>query len=231
MRLTARHDAKEIIRELESKSDPRGIEGMKRFGIDTDDALGISVVELRLMARKIGRSHDIALALWSSGIHEARILASIVEDKDKITERQMDEWANDFNSWDICDQCCSTFSYTKYAHRKAMQWSKSKKEFVKRAGYAMMAAIAVHDKGASDADLARFLPVIKAGATDDRNYVKKSVNWALRQIGKRSRRLNRLSIKTAKEIRNMDSRSARWIASDAIRELAGKQVQGRLNGN
>lgn len=225
-------DANSVIRELKSKADKANLEGMKRFGISTDNALGISVTELRKMARKTGKSHGLAMGLWASKIHEARILASIVEDPVRVTESQMDKWANEFDSWDICDQCCSNlFSETKYAYKKAMQWSKSDREFVKRAGYAMIAALTVHDKKASDKSFERFLPVIKRGAYDDRNFVKKSVNWALRQIGKRNKRLNGLAVKTAREISKMDSRSAKWVASDAIRELTGSAVQSRLNGN
>ncbi len=211
----------QAIRLITSKKNLKNLEGMKRFGINVDNAYGsMTLPELRRLGKEIGRNHEIALRLWSSRVHEARILASIVEDPDKITGVQMNKWAADFDSWDICDQCCSNlFDKTPYAYKKAAEWSTSKKEFVKRAGFAMMAALSVHDKDADDNNFVKFLPLVKKGANDERNFVKKAVNWALRQIGKRNKRLNKLAVKTAMEIRQTNSSSARWIASDALREL------------
>lgn len=171
----------------------------------------------------------MALKLWKSGYHEARILAAMIDDPDVVTEKQMNTWVKGFDSWDLCDQCCgSLFDKTPYAYKYARIWSRSKHEFVKRAGYVMMATLAVHDKDSDDSHFRRFFPLIIRGSTDDRNFVKKAVNWALRGLGKRNHALNRYAIKIANEIYKIDSRSAKWIASDAIRELTSKQVQRRL---
>ena len=218
-----------ILKELESLADPDNVQGMARYGISTKGTLGVSVYELRKMARRIGTDHRLALQLWSSRIHEARILASMIDDAKQVTESQMEEWAGEFDSWDVCDQVCSNlFDKTRYAYSKAVEWSGRDEEFVKRAGFATMAALAVQDKDASDEALMRFLPIIRRESTDDRNYVKKAVSWALRNIGKRNLRLNRAAIETAERIRRIDSKSARWIASDAIRELTSEEKQERL---
>jgi 3-methyladenine DNA glycosylase AlkD len=202
---------------------------MRRFGIDTRSALGVSVPELRGLARRIGRDHDLAAALWKSGIHEARILASMVDDPSRVTETQMEAWISDVGSWDLCDQLCGNlFDRTPSAFDKALDWSRREEEFVKRAGFALMAYSAVHRKDLPDARFEIFLPAIRAQATDDRNYVKKAVSWALREIGKRSRGLNRKALATARQIQRIDSRAARWIASDVRRELESGRVQDRL---
>ena len=220
---------KEIIQQLELLSDPVAVAGMQRFGIQTKNAFGVSIPHLRKMAKQIGRDHPLAQRLWASGIHEARILASMVDDPKVVTEKQMEKWVKDFGSWDVCDQCCSNlFDKAKLAYRKAVQWSGRNEEFVKRAGFVLMAALAVHDKEMSNHEFIKFLPIIKREATDDRNFVKKAVNWALRQIGKRNLNLNGMAIKTAKEIRGIDSRAAKWIASDALRELTSKAIQVKL---
>jgi 3-methyladenine DNA glycosylase AlkD len=186
---------------------------------------------IRSIGRKVGRDHALALKLWQSGIHEARILASLVDEPDRVTPAQMDRWARDFDSWDVCDQVCmNLFAATPFAHRKAVQWSKDRREFVRRAGFALMSCLAVHDKAAGANHFEKFFPAIRRGATDERNFVKKAVNWALRQIGKREMELNRKAIRLAQEIQKLDSRSARWIASDALRELTGASVQRRLKG-
>lgn len=202
---------------------------MARFGINPENTYGISIPNLRRLAREIGRDHALAQELWASGIHEARILASMIDESSNVTEEQMEAWARDFDSWDVCDQCCmNLFEKTGYAYQKCVEWSSREEEFVKRAGFALMARLAVSDKKAGDEQFAEFFPIIKREAADNRNYVKKAVNWALRQIGKRNRSLNRVAISTAKEIQEIDSKSARWIASDALRELTSEQVQGRL---
>lgn len=221
--------AEALIRELRSKADPRAVEGMARFGISSKNTLGLSVPTLRAMSKRIGRDHSLAEDLWRSGIHEARILAAMVEDPAMVTEGQMERWAGDFDSWDVCDGCCGVlFDKTPFAYGKALEWSRRKEEFVKRAGYALMAGLAVHDKRAGDEKFVVFFPAIKRGATDDRNFVKKAVNWALRQIGKRNLRLNREALRVAEEIRRMPEGSARWVASDAIRELRGGSTQRRI---
>ena len=218
-----------VMKELRFHANPKNVEGMARFGINPKSTLGISVPVLRKMAKKAGADHDLALKLWATGVHEARILACLVDDPKAVSERQMENWVSEFDSWDVCDQCCgSLFDKTEYAHRKAIEWANRRDEFVKRAGFAMMAVLAWHDKEAKDESFLKFLPIIVKGATDERNFVKKAVNWALRQIGKRNRALNIKAIETSKKIQLIDSKSARWIASDALRELTGAAVQKRL---
>lgn len=202
---------------------------MSRFGIDTRDALGVTVTELRGLARRIGRDHDLAAALWESEIHEARILATMVDDPAHVTEAQMERWVSDLGSWDLCDQLCGNlFDRTPFVFDMALRWSRREEEFVKRAGLVLMASSAVHRKDARDARFEVFLPAIRAQASDDRNYVKKAASWALRQIGKRSLGLHRKAVATARQIERIDSRAARWIARDVLRELESAAVQERL---
>jgi 3-methyladenine DNA glycosylase AlkD len=212
--------ASELIAALKAQANPVNVAGMARFGINAEGTLGVSVAEIRKLARKAGRNHDLALALWASGIHEARILATIVDEPARVTRRQMAAWARDFDSWDVCDQACmNLFWRTPQAWEMAVKWAGAKREFVRRAGFALMACLAWKTKEAPDERFEAFLPLIADAATDDRNFVKKAVNWALRGIGKRNPRLRRSAIATAKEIGGLDSRAARWIASDALREL------------
>ena len=214
-----------ILKQLKAQSNARNIAGMARFGINPHNTYGISIPTLRRIARQSGKDHRLALDLWKSGIHEARILAALVDVPDQVTAAQMERWVKDFDSWDVCDQVCSNlFDKTPFAYRQAMAWSRREEEFVRRAGFALMAALAWHDKSGSDAAFRKFLPAIKRGATDERNFVKKAVNWALRQIGKRNRALNRAAVATAREIQRIDSPAARWIAADALREL---EIKGR----
>ncbi|MEM3737023.1 MAG: DNA alkylation repair protein [Candidatus Bathyarchaeia archaeon] len=219
----------DILRKLRELSNPKAVEGMARFGINPENTYGVSIPNLRRIAKEIEKDHSLAQQLWFSGVHEARILASMIDDPIQVTEKQMDLWIKDFNSWDVCDQCCmNLFSKTSMAWEKAIEWTKREKEFEKRAGFVLIACLAWYDKESPDEKFLVFLPVIKQGANDDRNYVKKAVNWALRNIGKRNPDLNKKAIETAKEIQKMDSRSAQWIASDAIRELTSEAVQKRL---
>jgi len=218
-----------VVRELRSIANPKNVEGMAKFGINPSNTLGISIYDLRPMAKRIGKDHELAVGLWSTGIHEARLLAGFVDDPEKVTERQMEAWAADFDSWDIVDQVCSNlFDQTDLAYKKAVEWSAREEEFVKRAGFVLMAALSVHDKEASDKEFERFFSIVKRESTDERNFVKKAVNWALRQIGKRNLSLNKKAVKVAESISKVDSRSARWIASDALRELKSEKVQARL---
>ncbi len=218
-----------ILKQLKKHYNKENLEGMARYGIKTENAFGVSINELRKLARKIGHDHQLALGLWQTKIHEARILASMIDLPEMVTEHQMNSWAKDFDSWDLCDQCCKNlFGKTKFAYKKVFDWASRDEEFVKRAAFALMADLSVNDKNAEDDLFLNFLPIIKNNATDDRNYVKKAVNWALRQIGKRNEMLNREAIKTAKEILRIDSKTAQWIASDAIRELESQKVRERL---
>jgi 3-methyladenine DNA glycosylase AlkD len=227
--MSKKEECRRILDRLKSLSDPKAVEGMARFGINPKNTYGVSIPSLRNMAKEIHENHALAQQLWSSGIHEARILACIIDDAKKVTEAQLEAWVKDFDSWDVCDQCCSNlFDKTELAHKKAIEWSRRNEEFVKRAGFVMMAALAVHDKRAGDEAFLKFLPIIKRESVDNRNFVRKAVNWALRQIGKRNQTLNKAAIQTAKEIQNIDSNSARWIASDALRELNGEAVQKKL---
>ena len=221
----------DILDKLKALSDPKAVEGMARFGINPENTYGVSIPNLRKIARETGHNHALAQELWASGIHEARILASMIDDPKIATEEQLESWVKDFDSWDVCDQCCmNLFEKTGFAYRKAVEWSESDEEFVKRAGFVLMACLAVSDKKADNKQFEVFLPIIRREAPDNRNLVKKAVNWALRQIGKRNTGLNRKAIETAEEIQKMDSRSARWIASDAIRELTSESVRKRLQG-
>lgn len=218
-----------ILKKLKSLANKKNLEGMARYGINTKNAYGVTLYQLRDFAKEIGFDHALALQLYDSGIHEALILASIVDEPELVTEQQMENWVKDFDSWDVCDQVCTNlFDRTKFAYTKAKEWSLRKEEFIKRAGFTIMAGLAVHDIKATDDKLARFFPIIKRESTDERNFVKKAVNWALRNIGKRNLNLNKLAIKIAKEIKEIDSKSARWIAADALRELTGEKVQKRI---
>jgi len=209
--------------------DPSRLAGMRRFGIDTEHALGISVTELRGLARTLGHDHRLAGALWRSGIHEARLLASMVDEPQRVTPSQMEAWIARVSSWDLCDGLCGNlFDRTPYWFDKAVEWSRREPEFTKRAGFALMAWAAVHRKDESDERFERFLPLIEEHATDDRNYVKKAVSWALRQIGKRNRGLHPQAISTAHRILELDDRNARWIARDALRELESPAVRDRM---
>jgi 3-methyladenine DNA glycosylase AlkD len=223
-------DCAQIIDRLMALADPANAAGMARFGISAEGTLGVSMPVLRKMAREIGKNHDLAEDLWQSGIHEARILAALVGDPRQATEDQMERWVLDIDSWDVCDQLMSNlFSRSAFAYEKARQWSGRPEAFVKRAGFVLMACLAVHDKKAADAVIAAFLPMIVREAGDDRNFVKKAVNWALRQIGKRNLALNRLALETARQIQRIDEKSARWIAADAIRELTNHKIITRLD--
>ncbi len=222
-------DYEDVVRELESLSDPEAVKGMARYAIATERAYGVSIPNLRRIAKTIGINHDLAQQLWSTETRETRILASMVDDPAEVSEGQMERWVRDFDSWEVCDQCCSNlFDKTKFAYGKAVEWSARKEEFVKRAGFVLMAALAVHDKAAGNEEFTRFLPIIRREASDSRNFVKKAVNWALRQIGKRNAVLNLRAIETAEKIQALELTSAKWIASDALRELRGDAVQRRL---
>lgn len=220
----------EILEGLRSMADPKGAEGAARYGIFAPEVWGISAPKLHSLAKEVGRNHDLAEGLWRTGVHDARILATLVDDPKQVTPGQMERWAADFNSWAVCDSaCCSLFDKTPFAWGKAVEWIEREEEYVKRAGFVLMAALVVHDKKAPNERFEAFLSLIETHATDDRNFVKKAVNWALRQIGKRNRHLNKLAIQSGERLREIDSRAARWIAADALRELAGDKVQARLS--
>lgn len=219
----------EILEQLKAHANASNVEGMARFGMATEKRLGIPVPIMRGIAKRTGKDHALAQSLWKTGIAEARIVASMVAVPADLTEKQMDEWVSDFNSWDVCDQVCmNLFDKTPLSRKKIVQWSEREEEYVKRAAFALLACVAWHDKRATDEELMSFLPLLVRGAKDERNFVKKAVNWALRTIGKRNRALSEAAIRTAQEIQHLGTKAARWIAADALRELQGEAVQKRL---
>ncbi|GAB4315087.1 MAG: DNA alkylation repair protein [Methanobacteriaceae archaeon] len=221
----------EVIKELELLSNPEDMKGMARFGINPEKTYAVRIPQLRQIAKKIGKNHEMAHKLWDAGYRETRIIASIIEDPKLVTEAQMEQWALDFDSWDICDQCCmNLFRKTSFAYKKIYQWSQRDEEFVKRASFTLIATLAVHDKKASDDTFEKLLPLIIRESCDGRNFVKKAVNWGLRQIGKRNRQLNKRAIETAEKIQKIDNKTAKWIADDALRELTSEKIQRRING-
>lgn len=218
-----------ILRELKSQGDARRLAKMAYFGVNVPRAHGISAPVLHRLAKQIGKNHQLARELWLTGVHEARIIATLIAEPEKVNATEMDRWARDFNSWDIVDSaCCYLYAHSRLAWKMAAAWSHRREEFVKRASFSLMAYLGYKDKTASDERFVRFLPVIEREAYDERNFVRKAVNWALRNIGKRNLHLNREAIRAAERIRWQGSRAARWIAADALRELKSPAVQARL---
>jgi 3-methyladenine DNA glycosylase AlkD len=219
----------DVLAELHARANPDNVAGMARFGIVGAQRLGISMPELRRIAKTAGRDHQLALALWRTGIPEARIVAALVDQPGQLTEQQMDDWVADFEAWDVCDQVCmNLFDKTPLAWKKVRDWAERDEEFVKRAAFALLACLAWHDKTAADERFVELLPLIERAAIDQRNYVKKAVSWALRTIGKRNAQLNQAAIQVARELQQLDGKAARWVANDALRELEGDAVQKRL---
>lgn len=219
----------DVLKQLKAMAVPDNLTGMARYGIDVENRFGVSVPEIRKLAKKIGKNHDLALYLWKTGISDAMILASLLAEPEKMTDEQMEEWVSDFNSWDVCDQVCNNlFNRHPLVWKKILDWSGRDEVFVKRAAFALLSSLAVHDKEDSDEKFIYFLQVIKREAIDDRNFVKKAVNWALRNIGKRNFNLNRAAINIAHEIQQNDCKASSWIASNALRELESDAVQKRL---
>jgi 3-methyladenine DNA glycosylase AlkD len=217
-----------VLQRIRALENPKAAAEMARAGIQTRKAYGLSMPQLRKLAKELGRDHRLAQELWATGVHDARILAALIDEPDKVSERQMDRWARDFDNWAICDACCQElFWNTPYAYRRALAWTQRPQEFVKRAGFALMAEMAVHDKNADDARLLALLPIIKQHASDDRHYVKKAASWALRQIGKRNAKLHAAALKTAGELKASEPPAARWVGSDAVKELQGRAVSKR----
>lgn len=224
-------DAAAIIAEMEKHADPANIEGQRRYGIETSGSFGLTSVKIRELAKLTGRNHTLANELRSTGYREALHLAIIISDPQKLTEEEIDSWVRQFNSWDVCDSACLKLLWkSPIAVSKMEEWMDSEKEFVKRAGFALLAACSVHLKHEDDRFFIRMLNKITEHAADERNMIKKSVNWALRQIGKRNSLLNSKAIETCRLIREIypGIRAAQWIASDALRELTGDSVQSRL---
>jgi 3-methyladenine DNA glycosylase AlkD len=219
----------EVLAWLERQGTRRTVEGMARYGLPSDRAFGVTVGTMQAMAKRIGKDHDLAEALWASGWYEARMMAAFVGDPRRVTRGQMNAWAADFDNWGICDTACfHLFDRTPFAWEKARQWSKSPREFVKRAGFALMASLVAHDKAAPDRQFLALLPLIEKGAHDERNFVKKGVNWALRAIGKRSAALNAAAVAVARRLSLSDQPSCRWVGKDALRELSNPKLRPRL---
>jgi 3-methyladenine DNA glycosylase AlkD len=224
-----RWTCRQCLAELRRLGSRKNVEGMARFGIRAKKVYGVSKPKMDALAKRIGKSHSLALQLWNSGVHDARILAGAIDEAKRVTAVQMERWVRDFDNWDVSDgTCCHLFAHTAYAWQKALQWSRRSGEFQKRAGFALMAYLAVHDQRAADHKFVGLLPIIRREAADDRNFVRKAINWALRQIGKRNLKLNVAAIREAEKIRKIDSRAARWIAADALRELRSEGIQRRL---
>ena len=212
-----------VIEQLKEKADATYLKGMARFGIDSSKALGVKLPEIRRLAKVIKKDHDLALGLWDTQIHEARMLASMIADTKQVTPELMDNWVSDFYSWDICDQVCGNlFDRTPFAIDKAIEYSSHEEEFIKRAGFVLMAEYAIHNKTAPNEVFINLLPIMEREAWDNRNFVKKAINWALRQIGKRNNILKVKAINTAHNIYGQPSKSAKWIAKNALNELIGK---------
>lgn len=218
-----------VLGELKQKAAPGTIAGMRKFGMTVENRLGVSMPDIRQIARAVGDDHTLALALWKTGIAEAQIVASIIADPDRITQTQAEQWVKTFKSWDVCDQVCQNlFDKTPWAWKVVRVWAKRDEEFIKRAAFSLLACLAWHDTRATDEHFVALFPIIKSAARDERNFVKKAVNWALRNIGKRNRRLHHEAFQLAKEIQGMDSRAARWIAADAMRELGSTAIRRKV---
>jgi 3-methyladenine DNA glycosylase AlkD len=222
-------DYYETLKRLKGMADPRNVAGMARYGISTEGTLGIPMPALRAMAKRIGKDHELALELWESGLHEGRILAALVAEPARTDRALMERWVRQFDSWDICDQVCANlFSWADAAYEVVPGWTADEAEFVRRAGFVMMAALAVHDKKAMDEAFLAFFPLIEERAGDDRNFVRKAINWAVRQMGKRNLELRRECILLSERLKAQGSPSARWIATDALRELNSPEIAARL---
>lgn len=218
-----------VLKKLKARARPDQVEGMARYGIVAEQRLGVSVPDMRKIAKELGKNHKLALELWKTGIPDARIVAAMIDNPESVTEEQMEEWVKDINSWDICDQVCmNLFEKTPLAWKKILDWSEREEEFVKRSAFALIACLAWHDKSVDDEQFIKLFPVIVRAAKDERNFVKKAVSWALRNIGKRNLNLNKAAIKVGKEMRLIDSKAAHWIASNAIKELESLAVQRKL---
>ncbi|MFH0734293.1 MAG: DNA alkylation repair protein [bacterium] len=218
-----------LIEELKIKSSSKNTEGMSRFGINVKKAFGVTVKDIKIIAKPVKNNHDLAVKLWKTGIHEAQLMSSLLDEYVKVTEEQMELQVLDFDSWDVCDLTCNNlYVYTQYCEKKIFEWTGREEEFVKRAGYVLIACSAVHHKEWSNEKFISFLPLIEEGLNDERNFVKKAVNWALRGIGKKNKVLNAEAVKFAERFVSSKSKTARWIVNDAIRELKDEKTLKRV---
>ncbi len=219
----------EVLEMLRSAADVENLAGMARYGINSEKRLGVKIPRMRQIAKTVGRDHQLALDLWETGIPEAMVVASMVDEPELVTESQMDKWVADFNSWDVCDQVCmNLFDKTNYSWGRIEAWHKRQPEFVRRAAYALIACLAWHDKRAPDEKFIELIPLIEEAAVDERNYVKKAVSWALRNIGKRNQRLHQVALETAQKLIQSESKTARWIGMDTVKDITSSAAQKRL---
>lgn len=228
-RQSLQDETEQALTWLKRHSSRRNREGMARYAIPSDHALGVSVANIRVLAKRLGRNHELAAALWDTGVYEARMLTSFVDEPARVTPAQMDRWCRDFDNWAICDTLCfHLFDRTPHAWQKVAQWSNRREEFVKRAAFALLWGLTVHDKHAGDAAFAEGLRFIERAATDERNFVKKAVNMALRATGKRNPALNAAAVAVARRLADSPEAAARWVGKDALRELTSPSVTRRL---
>lgn len=214
---------------LRSHATEATLTGMARYAIPSDKALGVSMTDMKAIAKSLGRDHQLAAALWATGIYEARMLATLVDVPAQVSSDQMESWALDFDNWAICDTACfALFDRTSHAWPKVESWAGREEEFVKRGAFALLASLTVHDKKADDERYLRGLVLIEREATDGRNFVKKAINWALRSIGKRGPALNRAAVEVSRRLASSSESAARWVGKDALRELTGPAVSRRL---
>lgn len=219
----------EVLAWLKQRGSRRNIEGMARYGIVAKHVFGVSMGTMRPLAKRLGRDHELATALWQSGWYEARLLAAMVGDPEAVTRRQMNAWAASFENWADCDTVCfKLWDRSPLAWEKARQWAVAPREFVKRGGFALMASLALHDKASPDRRFTALLPLIEKGSRDERNFVKKGVSWALRSIGRRSLPLNAAAVALARRMAQSEVAPTRWVGKDALRELTNPKVRTAL---
>ncbi|MHB0874649.1 MAG: DNA alkylation repair protein [Anaerolineae bacterium] len=224
-----RWQPEQVVGRLQALADPVSLAGMARYGLGTDNAYGVRMPDLRALAKEIGRDHDLAERLWTMGVRETRLIATLIADPKRVDEDLMERWVADFADWEVCDQCCmNLFEHTPFAYAKAFEWSAREAEYVKRAGFVLMARLAVKEKRAPTDYVLPFLDAIRREACDDRNMVKKGVSWALRHVGERDLAAHALAVETAQALRAMDCRAARWVASDALTGLRSEAALSRL---
>jgi 3-methyladenine DNA glycosylase AlkD len=213
-----KQDAAAVVATLKRLSNKATRDGMARYAIPSDNAFGVTVGAMRKLAKELGRSHELAGELWQTGWYEARMMSSLLDEPERVTPAQMDRWCRDFDSWAICDTVCfHLFDRTPHAFRKVEQWARWEGEFQKRAAFALLASLALHDKHTEDAPFAKCLPLVERAATDERNFVKKGVNWALRAVGRRSPKLRAASIQVAQRLADSPHATPRWVGKDALR--------------
>ncbi len=222
-------EVQDLIKWLERRGTKRTRDSMKRYGNPSNKAFGVPVATMQRLAKKLGRNHRLAIALWDTGWYEARMVASFVDEPERVTPAQMDRWCRDFDNWGICDTVCFVlFDRSPHAWRKVAQWGRRRNEFEKRAAFALLACLALHDKKADDRAFLRYLPLIERAAEDERNFVKKGVSWALRAIGRRNRTLNRAAVTVARRLSASPKGAARWVGKGALRELTRKSSPERM---